>query len=61
MSGETGDPEVKAIPLIGVQHIDAEAVELIRDWIAQRPGMDCVRSRPAPRSALFGQEVATRR
>jgi hypothetical protein len=30
---ESDDPELKAMPPVGVQRVDAETVELLRDWI----------------------------
>lgn len=36
-SGETEDPEVKAMPPVGVQRRDDEAVELLRNFISSLP------------------------
>jgi glucose/arabinose dehydrogenase len=37
MSGEGDDPELKAMPPVGVDVRDADAVELVRDWIEALP------------------------
>ena len=38
VSGETDDPEVKAMPPVGVQHRDAAGIELLRAWIESLEG-----------------------
>ena len=37
LSGESEDPDLKAMPPVGVQLIDAQAVELFRAWISALP------------------------
>ncbi len=37
LSGETDDPSVKPMPALGVQRIDADAVEVWRRWIDNLP------------------------
>ncbi len=38
VSGETDDPDVKAMPPLGVQHRDPDGIELLRAWIASLEG-----------------------
>jgi hypothetical protein len=38
VSGETDDPEVKAMPPLGVQHRDAAGIEVLRAWILSLDG-----------------------
>jgi hypothetical protein len=38
VSGESDDPEIKAMPPIGVQHRDAAGIALLRAWIEALPG-----------------------
>ena len=36
-SGESDDPNLQAMPPIGVQRIDSDAVEMLRAWITELP------------------------
>jgi hypothetical protein len=38
VSGEGEDPDIKPMPPLGVQHRDAEAIELLRAWIEELEG-----------------------